>query len=264
MLNEYGSQFTDKHNLCADQFNAFRAITQCRTAAMGGHLEGCNQCGHQHIAYISCRNRHCNKSQYVKQLIWIDKLKSSLPVCRYFHMVFTIPSTLHKLFYLNQRVCYDLLFRAASQTLRKVGQNPKFLGAETGAAAAVRERPFAGTVALGRSATITRSCSMLSARWTSSTRCSNSSTTNSSRAKASQRTSIVFCRTSDPSRVAGRLSLFLLVSVTGQSPSIPVWSRRYTVRPSTTVRSTRRSAIAETATLKISPVPTLTKFSKYI
>ena len=135
ILTEYGSQFTDKHKLCADQLIAFRAITQCRTAAMGGHLEGCNQCDHQRIAYNSCRNRHCNKCQYVKQLQWVDKLQSSLLVCRYFHMVFTIPSALHKVFYLNQRVCYDLLFKAASQTLRKVSKNPKFLGAETGAVA---------------------------------------------------------------------------------------------------------------------------------
>jgi hypothetical protein len=135
ILTEYGSQFTDKHKLCADQLKALRAITQCRTAAMGGHVEKCDQCYHQRIAYNSCRNRHCNKCQYVKQLIWIDKLKSSLPVCRYFHMVFTIPSSLHKVFYLNQRVCYDLLFKAASQTLRKVGHNPRFLGAETGAVA---------------------------------------------------------------------------------------------------------------------------------
>lgn len=135
ILNEYGSQFMDKHKLCADQLKAFTAIAQCRTVVMGGHLEGCDRCGHRRIAYNSCRNRHCNKCQYVKQLQWIDKLKSSLPVCRYFHMVFTIPSSLHKLFYLNQRVCYNLLFKAASQTLRKVGNNPKFLGAQTGAVA---------------------------------------------------------------------------------------------------------------------------------
>jgi len=135
ILKEYGGQFRSNHQLCGDQLKAFKAITQCRTAAMGGHLEGCNQCGHQRIAYNSCRNRHCNKCQYLKQLQWIDKLKSNLPVCRYFHMVFTIPSSLHKLFYLHQRICYDLLFKAASQSLRKVSENPKFLGAETGAVA---------------------------------------------------------------------------------------------------------------------------------
>ena len=135
IFKEYGGQFMDRHKLCPDQLKAFLAISQCRTAAMGGHVEQCSECGHQKVAYNSCRNRHCPKCQYIKQLIWIDKLKSNLPVCRYFHMVFTIPAALHKVFYLNQRVCYNLLFQAASQALRKVGQNPKFLGAETGAVA---------------------------------------------------------------------------------------------------------------------------------
>jgi len=129
ILQKYGGQFMDNNKLCPVQIKAFRAISQCRTAAMGGHLEECSQCNHQRIAYNSCRNRNCNKCQYTKQLQWVDKLQSSLPVCRYFHIVFTIPSILHKVFYLNQRVCYNLLFNAASQTLKKVALNPKFLGA---------------------------------------------------------------------------------------------------------------------------------------
>jgi len=135
IFKEYGGQYLERHKLCPDQLKAFMAISQCRTAAMGGHLQACNQCNHQRVAYNSCRNRHCNKCQYTKQLIWVDKLKSSLPVCRYFHLVFTIPSSLHKVFYLNQRVCYNLLFKATSQALRKVAENPKFLGAQTGAVA---------------------------------------------------------------------------------------------------------------------------------
>jgi hypothetical protein len=65
----------------------------------------------------------------------VDKLKAQLPATRYFHLVFTIPSELHKLFYINQKVCYDLLFKAASTTLKQVAANPEFLGAETGAVA---------------------------------------------------------------------------------------------------------------------------------
>lgn len=135
IFNEYGRQFLNTHPLCPDQLKVFNAICGCRTAAMGGHLDRCNKCGHGKIAYNSCRNRHCNKCQYVKQLQWVDKLKGNLPVCRYFHIVFTIPSVLHKLFYLNQRICYDLLFRSAAQTLDKVARNPQFLGAQTGAVA---------------------------------------------------------------------------------------------------------------------------------
>ena len=142
IFKEYGGAFLEKHKLCFDQAKAFTAISRCRTAALGGHIKSCDQ--HNQIAYNSCRNRHCNKCQYTKQLVWIDKLKSNLPVCRYFHMVFTIPSELHKIFYINQRKCYDLLFKAASCTLQKVGKNPKFLGAQTGAVA-VLHIPQSGT-----------------------------------------------------------------------------------------------------------------------
>lgn len=135
IFKEYGGQFIIDNKLCVDQRKAFRAICACRTAAMGGHLQACDNCGHQRVAYNSCRNRNCNKCQFTKQLIWVDKLKSSLPVCPYFHMVFTIPSQLHKMFYINQRICYSLLFKAAAQALGKVAANPRFLGAQTGAVA---------------------------------------------------------------------------------------------------------------------------------
>ena len=126
-------KFTNKHKLCSDQLKAITAISECRTSKMGGHINRCNSCQHKEIAYNSCRNRHCPKCQYLKQLIWTDKLESKLPVCNYFHVVFTIPSSLHKLFYINQRQCYALLFKATSQTLLKVAENPQHLGAKTGA-----------------------------------------------------------------------------------------------------------------------------------
>ena len=133
ILSEYGTQFIGKHKLCANQLKAMKAICQCRTPAMGGHVDRCNQCSHKRISYNSCRNRNCNKCQYTKQLVWVDKLRSTLPTCRYFHMVFTIPCELHRLFYLNQHLCYGLLFKATAETLAKVSINPKFLGAQTGA-----------------------------------------------------------------------------------------------------------------------------------
>jgi len=132
IFREYGDDFMDNHQLCINQMKAFNAICNCRTSVMGGHVDRCDQCGHQQVSYNSCRNRHCNKCQYTKQLIWVDKLKSTLPVCRYFHVVFTIPSQLHKTFYINQRESYKLLFKASAETLQKVGNNPKFLGAQTG------------------------------------------------------------------------------------------------------------------------------------
>ena len=132
---QHGAQFLETHKLCPDQIKAAHAIMNCRTALLGGHLQQCDLCAHQRPAYNSCRNRHCPKCQYVKQIQWVDKLKSILPPTRYFHLVFTIPSSLHKTFYINQRVCYGLLFKAASSTLKKAGDNPDFLGAQTGAIA---------------------------------------------------------------------------------------------------------------------------------
>ena len=135
LLDEYGLQYLKTHRLCPDQQKAYQAILNCRTSFMGGHLQECDQCGHKRPVYNSCRNRHCPKCQYIKQVQWVDKLKSLLPATRYFHLVFTIPSELHRLFYINQRVCYDLLFKAASTTLKQAAANPAFLGAETGAVA---------------------------------------------------------------------------------------------------------------------------------
>jgi len=135
ILDVYGSEYLKTHRLCPNQQKVYHAILHCRTAFMGGHLQECDQCGHKRPVYNSCRNRHCPKCQYIKQVQWVDKLKSLLPVTRYFHLVFTIPSELHKLFYINQRICYDLLFKAASTTLKQAGNNPAFLGAETGAVA---------------------------------------------------------------------------------------------------------------------------------
>lgn len=135
IVNQHGPEYLKTHRLCPVQQKAYQAIINCRTSFMGGHLQECDQCGHQRPAYNSCRNRHCPKCQYIKQVQWVDKLKAQLPATRYFHLVFTIPSELHPTFYINQKVCYDLLFKAASTTLKQVAANPDFLGAETGAVA---------------------------------------------------------------------------------------------------------------------------------
>ncbi len=135
ILHEYGEEYLKTHRMCPDQQKAYQAILNCRTAFMGGHLQQCDHCGYSRPIYNSCRDRHCPKCHYIKQVQWVDKLKSLLPATRYFHLVFTIPAELHKLFYINQRVCYGLLFKAASKALKQAGDNPAFLGAETGAVA---------------------------------------------------------------------------------------------------------------------------------
>ena len=133
IFNSHGEDFLKKHPLCPEQLKAFNAIINCRTAKLGGHSDRCDQCGYTRNSYNSCRNRHCPKCQYTRKLQWVDKLAANLPPVKYFHIVFTIPQCLHKLFYLNQGETYDLLFKAAGQTLLKCAANPKLMGAQAGA-----------------------------------------------------------------------------------------------------------------------------------
>ncbi|MBI3293320.1 MAG: IS91 family transposase [Deltaproteobacteria bacterium] len=109
-----------------------RDITTCRTSQLGGHSVRCDECEYQKNSYNSCRNRHCPKCQFLSQLRWIDKRTKDLLPCQYFHVVFTIPSELNPLILRNKDVGYDILFRAASESLKDVAQNPKQLGAEIG------------------------------------------------------------------------------------------------------------------------------------
>ncbi len=125
--------YFSSNQLCSIQKSTYQSIIQCRTAELGGHLSQCDTCSFQKQAYNSCRNRHCPKCQYVKKAKWVDKLSGNLPPTKYFHIVFTIPTCLHKLFYINQKEAYGLLFRAASRALMQCGQNTEYLGAKIGA-----------------------------------------------------------------------------------------------------------------------------------
>jgi hypothetical protein len=115
------------------QQKVFKDLLACRTALLGGHRAECNHCHQYKNAYNSCRNRHCPKCQLLKKTIWVDKLKGNLPAVKHFHLVFTIPASLHKLFYINQRVAYNSLFQAAGKTLVQCAENSEYLGAKAGA-----------------------------------------------------------------------------------------------------------------------------------
>jgi predicted Zn-ribbon and HTH transcriptional regulator len=127
--------FLTSHRLCQRQQKAFDDILSCRTSALGGHVNTCDKCGFTCQSYNSCHNRHCPKCQFLKQEQWVDKLKGRLIPGRYFHIVFSFPQLLNGLFYINQPLCYRLLFDSASQALQNAGRNPRFLGAQTGAVA---------------------------------------------------------------------------------------------------------------------------------
>lgn len=135
ILRVYAASFIDSHNLCTNQLKAINDIVNCRTSNMNGHMKKCDNCGHYEQSYNSCRNRHCNKCQFIRQSIWIDHLKGKLLPGKYFHIVFTIPEILNNLFYINQSECYDLIFKASWSAIDLLCRNSRFLGARTGAVA---------------------------------------------------------------------------------------------------------------------------------
>ena len=120
------------NSLPAAQRRVVEDITACRTAALGGHLKQCDQCGYCEIAYNSCRNRHCPKCQAAARAEWMQARALELLPVEYFHVVFTLPEHLSLLALQNKRVIYDLLFRATSETLLEIAADPKRLGAGIG------------------------------------------------------------------------------------------------------------------------------------
>jgi hypothetical protein len=111
-----------------------KAVVECRTAALGGHLEECDNdaCRHQRICYDSCRNRHCPKCQSLARAEWIEARKSELLDCPYFHIVFTLPEQIAATALQNKAVVYGLLFKATAETLCTIAADPKHLGAQIG------------------------------------------------------------------------------------------------------------------------------------
>lgn len=128
-------RLVESRKLCEVQKKAIEDIIACRTIKKGGHVSHCTNCAHKEQSYNSCRNRHCPKCQFIKQEQWVDKLKSRLLPGKYFHIVFTLPSLLRPLFYINQKACYDILFQSAKMALLQAGRNSSYLGADVGAVA---------------------------------------------------------------------------------------------------------------------------------
>jgi hypothetical protein len=123
---------TNAGHLSLGQLKVMLAIEQCRTAILGGHVERCQDCGHSRIAYNSCRNRHCPKCQGAAARDWLATREADLLPVGYFHLVFTLPSEIAPIAYQNKAVVYDLLFRAAAETLLTIAADPRHLGARIG------------------------------------------------------------------------------------------------------------------------------------
>ena len=119
-------------HISLDQLKVMSAVARCRTAALGGHVARCEDCAHEHIAYNSCRNRHCPKCQAGAAREWLSAREAELLPVGYFHVVFTLPKPIADIAYQNKRMIYDLLMRASAETTLTIAADPKHLGARIG------------------------------------------------------------------------------------------------------------------------------------
>ena len=134
VIQRGGGRFLDRYrkSLTYPQVKVLNAITRCRTAALGGHLDQCDRCQHRTISYNSCRNRHCPKCQTNARDKWLRSRQQELLPVIYYHVVFSVPHRLVPLMWQNKRVLFALLFEATAATLLEVAANPKRLDALIG------------------------------------------------------------------------------------------------------------------------------------
>ena len=114
------------------QLKVMSAIEHCRTSALGGHVERCEDCAHTRISYNSCRNRHCPKCQAAAARQWLEDREAELLPVPYYHVVFTVPAAITAIAFQNKTAVYDLLFKTAAETLTTIAADPKHLGARIG------------------------------------------------------------------------------------------------------------------------------------
>jgi predicted Zn-ribbon and HTH transcriptional regulator len=132
IFRQFGAAYQQEHKLPLQQLKAMTAIARCRTGALGGHVDVCDQCGYERISYNSCRNRHCPKCQSLARERWVlARQEELLPIC-YFDVVFTLPDELNQLCLVNQKVMYDLLVRAGSETILDLGKDARHIGGKVG------------------------------------------------------------------------------------------------------------------------------------
>jgi len=134
IFRRYGADYREKHgaSMSIAQRRVMSAIEVCRTAALGGHLERCDECGHERNCFNSCRDRHCPKCQSLARAQWIQDRKSELLDVPYFHVVFTVPEEIAAIASQNKKVVYGILFRTTAETLTSIAADPQHLGAEIG------------------------------------------------------------------------------------------------------------------------------------
>jgi hypothetical protein len=134
ILRDHGAAWraANAGHVSLEQLKVMTAIERCRTAALGGHVERCENCAHTVIAYNSCRNRHCPKCQGAAAREWLAEREAELLPVPYFHVVFTLPAAIADIAYQNKAVIYDLLFKASAETMLTIAADRKHLGARIG------------------------------------------------------------------------------------------------------------------------------------
>ena len=134
VFRRHGAAYRQAHDghIGRVEHRVMGAIEACRTAALGGHVEQCADCGFTRQAYNSCRNRHCPKCQGLARAEWLAERQTELLPTQYFHVVFTVPAPIAEIAFQNKAIVYGVLFKAAAETLRTIAADPKHLGAEIG------------------------------------------------------------------------------------------------------------------------------------
>jgi Transposase zinc-binding domain/Putative transposase len=134
VFRRYGAAYREQHgaSMSSGQRRVMTAIEVCRTAALGGHLERCDDCSHERNAYNSCANRHCPKCQSLARAQWLEDRRSELLEVPYFHVVFTVPEEIAAIALQNKEAVYSILFRTTAEILKTIAADPKHLGAEIG------------------------------------------------------------------------------------------------------------------------------------
>lgn len=128
----YGEEYIKNHKLSKEQWKVFNAIRNCKTKELGFHISTCEECGEEYLGYNSCRNRHCPMCQNYAREKWIQKESNYLLDSKYFHIITTVPIELNELFLFNQKICYNILFRATSESILTLAIDLKWLGAKIG------------------------------------------------------------------------------------------------------------------------------------
>ena len=132
IISRYGEAFTEKYAPLHHHRCVLHALQQCRTAALGGHVDGCDNCGHLRISYNSCRNRHCPKCQNTSRERWIEKQQLNLLPVTYFHVVFTLPQEVNGYCLKHPKELYNLLFQCSKATIETFAADARHLGAQPG------------------------------------------------------------------------------------------------------------------------------------